>query len=182
MDILQALIAFIGVFVGSIFTILGIWITNRANLKKQEIQFEHEKQQNKEVLLRNRLEELYILSDKYFNTLVSHQLPLRMVMQGEMSFNDAIDLHIEWAKEKKFDFQRVEMIIEMYFSELQEPYNEVLEIRDRLSSISEGYKEQYKTGDYDGEKWLKLFQPRLEQLAQKTTEFKKELTLLIKNI
>lgn len=182
MDILQALIAFVGVLVGSIFTILGIWITNGANLKRLEIQLKHEKETNKENLVRDRLEELYILSDKYFNNLVSHQLPLRMVMKGEISFNAALDIHIEWGKEKKFDYQRVNMIIEMYFNELQEPYNEVLKIRDELNGISEGYKEQYKTGNHDGRKWLQLFQPKLEELTQKTANFRKKLTELIKNI
>lgn len=182
LDILQALIAFIGVLVGSVFTILGIWITNRANLKRLEIQLKHAKETNKENLMRDRLEELYILSDKYFNTLVSHQLPLRIVMRGEMSFNDALDLHIEWGKEKKFDYQRLDMIIEMYFNELQEPYNEVLKIRDELNNISEGYKNQYKTGDYDGKRWLDLFQPKLEQLTQETENFRKKLTELTKNV
>jgi hypothetical protein len=180
LDILQALIAFIGVLVGSLFTILGTWITNRANLKRLEIQLKHEKETNKENLMRDRLEELYILSDKYFNTLVSHQIPLRMVMKGEMSFKDALDLHIEWGKENKFDYKRVNMIIEMYFNELEEPYKEVLKIRDDLNDISEGYKEQYKNGDYDGKRWLKLFQPKLEQLTQKTESFRKKLTELIK--
>ncbi|NOR57904.1 MAG: hypothetical protein GQ474_05205, partial [Sulfurimonas sp.] len=82
-------IAFAGVFVGSLFTIFGIWITNQANLERLKIQLEYEKRTNKDNLIRNRLEELYILSDKYFNALVSHQLPLRMVMKGEMTFNDA---------------------------------------------------------------------------------------------
>ncbi|MBL0687394.1 MAG: hypothetical protein JJV94_06180 [Sulfurospirillum sp.] len=182
MDILQAPITFIGVLVGSIFTILGIFITNRANTKRVEIQHKHEKETNKENLMRDRLEELYILSDKYFNTLVSHQLPLRMVMKGEISFNDALDLQIERGKEKKFDYNRVNMIIEMYFNELQEPYSEVLKIRDELNNISEGYKNQYKTGDYDGRKWLDLFQPKLELLTQKTGNFKNKLTKFIKNV
>ena len=157
-------------------------MTNKANLKRFEMQLEHEKETNKVNLTRDRLEELYILSDQYFNALVSHQLPLRMVMKGEISFNDALDLHIEWGKEKNIDYQRLDMIIEMYFKELQEPYNEVLKIRDELNDISEGYKEQYKNGDYDGKKWLLLFQPKLEQLAQKTENFRNKLTELIKNI
>ena len=40
------LITFVEVFVGSLFTIFGIWITNQANLERLKIQLEHEKETN----------------------------------------------------------------------------------------------------------------------------------------
>lgn len=173
------LIALSGVLVGSTFTIIGTWLTNKANLRRLEIQLEHEKEITKENIIRSRLEELFILSDKYFNALISYQLPLRMVMKGEISFNDALDLHIKWSDESKDNFQRVDMIIEMYFTELKKPYNEILLIRDDLNILSEKYKKEYIEGNNDGQKYLNLFQPKLEELTKKITHFRKNIIKII---
>ncbi|WP_304546107.1 hypothetical protein [Sulfurimonas microaerophilic] len=171
-----------GVFIGSAFTLLGTWYTNKAHDKRFKSQFEYDDKIRQEILIREKLEELYIVSNKYFNTLISHQLPYRMVMEGELTFNQALDLIIEWGEKKDYEPQRLTMLINMYFPELKKQYDEILKIRNSLNDIKNAYKEQYKSGDIDGTKWLELFQPKLELLAEKTTEFEEKLTHLKINI
>jgi hypothetical protein len=65
------------------------------------------------------------------------------------------------------------MIIDMYFLELQKPFNEIIAIRDILNSIVYSYKIQYKTGDIDGSKWLEPFQSKLLKLSELITKFEK---------
>lgn len=174
----QAWVAFGGVLVGSIFTLIGAWVTNRANNQRLQIKFKYENKIRQEIILREKLEDLYLVSHKYFNTLLSHQLPYRQVMEGELTFNQALDLVIELGAKKDFEPQRVTMLIHMYFPELKNDYNKILKIRDNLAAITNGYKEQYKTGNIDGSQWLDLFQPEIELLAEKTTQFEEKLTQL----
>ena len=86
---------------------------------------------------------------------------------GELTFSQAEDLRINNNSKKDNDHHRVTMIIDMYFPELEKPFKEIMAIQDILNRIVSGYKEQYKTGNTDGVKWLALFQADLEELVKK---------------
>jgi hypothetical protein len=171
----QAWVIF-GTFIGSLFTLIGVWTTNQASTKRLKIQFEHDEKVRKESLLRGKLEDLFIVSHKYFNVLVTYHLPFKMVMKGEITFDQAHDLIIEWGNKKDYEPQQVTMLIAMYFPELKQDFEEIMEIQGTLVDVIESYKEQYKTGDIKGNKWFVLFQPKLELLAKKTTQFEEKLT------
>lgn len=167
-----------GTFIGSLLTILGVFLTNRSNNERLKIQLHHEKNTRRQELKRERAEELYVQSKKYLNALGVHYLPYKKVMKGELTFNQALDLTIDNGSKKDYDHHRVTMIIDMYFPELEKPFKEIMVIRDSLSRIKSGYKEQYKTGNTDGEKWLGLFQAELEEYSKKATEFEKLIASL----
>jgi len=170
---LQAITALAGVFLGSVFTLIGVWINNKENTKRLKLQFKHEEKIRQKTLEREYLEELYVISDKYFNTLISHFLPYRTVMKGELTFNEALDLNID--TKLNFDVQRVSMIIHMYFPKLENSYDEILKVREELNEIIFHYGEQYKNGNQDGSKWLLSFQPDLELISKKMQNFRDEL-------
>ncbi|MDD5463020.1 MAG: hypothetical protein PHG00_15540 [Methylococcales bacterium] len=65
-------------------------------------------------------------------------------MKGELTFNQALDLNIDNGSKRDFEPHRVMMIIDMYFPNLQKPFNEIMAKRDFLNRIVTGYKEQYK--------------------------------------
>lgn len=157
---------------------LGVWLTNHANTQRLRIQLEHERKIRKEELLRDRLEELYVLSNKYLDTLVSNYLPYRMVMKGQLTFNQALDMTIESTSKRDYDPHRVTMLINMYFSEIKPAFDEIMSIREKLNRIIDGYKEQYRTGDTDGSKWLELFQSLLEKLGVLTDGFHQHVVRL----
>lgn len=70
------------------------------------------------------------------------------------------------------------MLIDLYFLELKSPFDEVMAIRDNIGRLVDGYKQQVKTGDSDGDRWVKLFQPLLESLDVKTTQFENCIAVL----
>jgi hypothetical protein len=70
-------------------TLIGVWITNKANNQRLRIQLDHERKTKDEDIHRDKLEELYIVVNKFLDTLVVHYLPFRMVMEGEINFNQA---------------------------------------------------------------------------------------------
>ncbi len=168
----------VGTFIGSSLTILGVFLTNRSNNERLKIQLRHEKNTRRQELIRERAEELYVESKKYLNALGAYFLPYKKAMKGELTFNQALDLTIDNGSKKDYDHHRITMIIDMYFPELEKPFNEIMVIRDHLIRIKNEYKEQYKTGNTDGEKWLKLLQVDLEEFSKKITEFEKLIASL----
>ena len=165
----QAWIAIVTAVFTSGLTILGVSLTNNANTKRLRLQLEHEKEIKNEEMLRDRLEELYVTSNKYLDALIGYYLPYRMVMKGQLTFNQALDITIE--SKKDYDPHRVTMLINMYFPEVKPAFDEILGLREKLNRIVDSYKEQYRTGVIDGSKYLEVFQPLLEKLDELAAGF-----------
>lgn len=180
---LEAWVALVTAILTSALTLLGVWITNRSNSQRIKIQLEHDRKQKNEELKRERLEELYVQSKKYLNMLIMHYVPFRDVMNGEISFNQALDINIENGKTNDFEPHRVSMLIDLYFPELKLSFNSILELRDKLNILVDDYKEQYKLGRIDGQKWLPSFQFLLEEITEKAAIFDNEVVKIdINNI
>ena len=161
----------LGTLIGSFLTIVGVVLTNRSNTERLKTQLQYEQNVRRQELKRERAEELYVESKKYLNALGVHYLPYKKVMKGELTFNQALDLTIDNSSKRDFEPHRVTMIIDMYFPNLQKPFNEIMVKRDFLNRIVTGYKEQYKTGNTDGTKWRDPFQATLEELGEAITGF-----------
>jgi hypothetical protein len=91
-------------------------------------------------------------------------------MRGELTFSQAQEVIITTFSKKDYEPHRVTMLIDIYFPELKSPFQELIEIRDRLGAMIDGYKARYKTGDTDGSKWLEKFQPSFEELEKQATK------------
>lgn len=163
-------------------TLISVWVTNRSNDKRLHIQFEHERKVKKEEMLRTRLEELYVESNKYLNALGCYYLPYQTAMRGEITFNQALDITISSGSKRDYEPHRVTMLIGMYFPEVKSEFNEIMNIRSELNMIVNGYKEQYKRGDVDGSKWLERFQPLFEEFVKKVDRFEKIVTKVNINV
>jgi hypothetical protein len=72
------------------------------------------------------------------------------------------------------------MLIDLYYPELRPEFDKIMIIREKLNSIVDGYKEQYKRGDTDGSKWLEVFQPLFEQIGILAEGFDKHIVKLKK--
>ena len=70
----EAWIALVTAVLTSTLTLIGVWLTNSANNRRLKIQLDHERKIKEEELNRERIEELYIISNKYLNTLVTNLL------------------------------------------------------------------------------------------------------------
>lgn len=172
----QAWVALITAILTSALTLLGVWLTNRSHNQRLKIQLEHDRKKRNEEHLRDRLEELYVLSNKFLDMLVARYVPYRALMMGQISHDQALDMALKHSSKRDFEPHRVTMLIDLYFPSIKPAFQEILNIRDKLNEIIEGHKEQYKTGDTDGSKWLTLFQPLFEELARKTDSFSKVIT------
>ena len=92
-------------------------------------------------------------------------------MKGELTFNQTPDITIESGSKIDYEPHRVTMIIDIYFPQIKSKFDQMMEIRDKLNLLVDGYKEQYKRGNFDGTRWLDALQPLLERLGTLFDEF-----------
>lgn len=145
-------IGLLGVFLGSMMSILGVWLSNRSNLNQLYAQFKHEQDINKKDLNRERLEELYVLFSDWLSMFACICLSEFRVIQGDISYDNHLDNVINM--EPKYDFNRLEMIVYIYGHSLKPEYQKVIEARAELNEISAKFKDSYKSGDVDSKKYL----------------------------
>jgi len=84
----EAWVGLLGVVVGASISIFGVWLTNRSSIKQLIIQLQHEKATKTNAIKREKLEELYILVDKWLGGIFGHYLKLTLVMRGEIDYNE----------------------------------------------------------------------------------------------
>jgi len=177
-----AWVGLLGVVVGSALSILGIWLTNRANTKQLNIQLDYEKSTNSNLRKKEKLEELYVLIDKWLGAIFSDYLRLTLVMRGEIDYNQYLDQTIESGNQNNVDFSRLGMIVDIYGHELQSSYKTIIDARSELNDISIAHKRAYKNGDIDGSKYLKPYMDASIKIEELAELFKKEIAVYAKNV
>ncbi|CAM4308483.1 hypothetical protein [Pseudoalteromonas maricaloris] len=164
----------------SSLTLVGIRYTNKANNERLKIQLDHEYKIKRDDLIRSRLEELYVESRKYMNSMVSYYLPYRQVMEGELTYNQALDLTLEG--NYSHNPERVFLIMDMYFPELRESFTMVEKSNTKIREIQNAFKLQYKQGNPSGRNWLPMFQDALEALSSSAKNFEEHVTSIARKI
>lgn len=170
-----AWVGLLGALIGSLIAIFGMWLTNRSNIKQLKIRLDHENRIKNEDILKERLEELYILTENWLKSLLSNCLSLMMVMRGKIDYNQHLDIFIESDNKIKYDFSRIEMIIHIYVPGLKDSYEKVIASRGELVNIQNEHKIAYKKGDIGGEIFLKPYISAQHKLEKAGEEFKKRI-------
>src|SRR3546814_19546366 len=99
---------------GSLLTTVGVLLSNRANRQQLQLRLEHEERLTRERLLRDRLEELYVLVSHWINDMFADHARLTLVMRGHTDYNQYLNYHINTKTGEKGDFYRMKMIIGSY--------------------------------------------------------------------
>jgi hypothetical protein len=149
--VIMLLTAFGGIILGSTLT----FATNYVLQKSKMLQEEKSKKEN---LLREKLEDLYLLSEEYFNYKSRHYLTYIGVMEGNITMNQALDMQIEMGdSSNKNDPRKMQMLIDLYFHTLKDQYEIIVKQNETMNRVANDFKEQYKTGDFNGEKHLAIY-------------------------
>lgn len=178
----EALVGLVGVMLGAVISIFGVWITNRSCISQLRIQLEHEKNTTESTLQREKLEELYLLLDKWLNALFGQSRTLLLVMKGDLDYNQHLDIIIEDDKEKSVDFGRLRMIANIYGHALQPSYQKIINAKTVLNKIEDAHMHSYKIGDIDGRIYIKSYTDARNTLENLTLSFMKEVADHIKLI
>lgn len=166
---------------GAVGALVGVWVTNTGNDRRANMQSKEELGKERRTLTRERGEELYQHADKWQSNLRANSFVWLGVMEGHYTANDALDMEIRDNSNLKYDFGRIEMLVDVYFPNSREAFNAVIHQRDARGELLGKFKRSYKAGAEGGG-----FGPRLaesmNQLEQACRDFKKAVVEEIRDL
>lgn len=171
----EAWVGLMGVIIGAILSTFGVWLTNSASLKQLKIQLFHQKEEGKILIKRERLEELYILTDRWIGIFANQFLCLSLVMKGEIDYDQYFDMVIGEGKSGQVEFVRLKMILDIYGQEIKRDFQSIFDCRDEINDIISKHKERYNE---DGVNDSSYFEP----FATKSLEISKRGGLVLEKI
>lgn len=131
----QVLVVFATALLTAVVTLTSIYLTNLSQRKTEEAKFERNKEAERTNFKREKLEELYILFSKWDADMVSLSYFYLRVMTGEAQEEDALVSASKNQLSEKDYFQRILMMINLYFPELKDYFDEVLDTRENVWSF-----------------------------------------------
>lgn len=128
----QILVALVTALLTAAVTLTSVFLTNLSQRKTEEAKFVRNKETERTVFLREKLEELYLLFSKWDADLVSLSYLYLPVMTGEAQEEDALVSANKNKLSEKDYLQRILMMVNLYFPELKDYFDEVLEARENV--------------------------------------------------
>ncbi|KZY44181.1 hypothetical protein ABMY47_10205 [Pseudoalteromonas sp. BZP1] len=174
-------IGFFGVLIGAGLGFSGVIFANISSSARLKLQMEMEKQHERNVIKRERLEELYVLISKWINNAFSYYFNLTLVMKGKIDYNQYLDEIIEDGNSKKVDFQRIEMILNIYGRELLPLYEDILKSREKINNMASEHKNSYREGR-DCKSYIKPYSLLHKELELQVENLKLKLAELASDI
>jgi hypothetical protein len=93
---------------------------------------------------RKKLEELYFAVHSYCNTLFSANMIWPQVMRGEVTYNEANDFIIKNHDKEDKSHDMTQMLINIYFPELRQHLQAIMQRRDQINQIRSEFKKSYE--------------------------------------
>jgi hypothetical protein len=114
----------------------------------------------------SRLEELFILFKKWASNIDLIYINHARAMKGDMDYQVMLDMEIERCDKNYFDFNRLEMLINLYFPNIKPAYERLIETRTKANKFMLEYGNQYVGGNTDGRKFLAPFLDAQNEFSQ----------------
>jgi hypothetical protein len=99
-------------------------VTHRLNARKDQQEF-----------MRTKLEALFNAVRGFGKAYSASMMVWISVMDGKIPYDKGQDMYIEAMKGKPDDFGAIEMIVNIYFPELNFPFQSLVAKRDRVNSV-----------------------------------------------
>lgn len=135
-------VAVLAAVVTALSTLSGIRLANRAAERQLQMRLGHEDQKQQKEALRTRLEEIYQLVDQWSGAVVGHYITYRKVMEGQLTYNQALDITIN--STKTVNAARLFTLADLYFPKCHYLFAEIRGARDRAAKIEGDFKELYR--------------------------------------
>ncbi len=110
-------------------------VTFRLNARREDRQFRRE-----------RLEHLFQAFVGFCKLLEVTWSPYISVMTGKIDYNQALDMTIASRKDDERHFENIEMLVAIYWPDLQSHVDALKTVRDDASSLLREHKARYKVG------------------------------------
>ncbi|MBA2492279.1 MAG: hypothetical protein H0V34_11470 [Gammaproteobacteria bacterium] len=124
-------------------------------------------------LRRQKLESLFQAFNGYVTQLGSHWIPHMAVMAGKIDYNAALDMTAKGATVEPRHFETLEMLVAIYFPELQGHLDRLLTLRKRANDILEQHKSVCReSGPHDGSRSLSMMRAASTELDKLEEDFR----------
>ena len=177
---LPTILAWGGSLVTGIFTLLGVWFANRSSLRQLTAKLQHETDSERREVLRARLEELYSLVGRWAGEVVIHHVTYRKVMDGELTYNQALDITIE--NKPSIDANRMFTLAELYFPSAHDALEELKSLRDKAAAIQTTFKQGYKEDGQPSKKHAELRSHVLKAFNTAVEKYEQALSAHAKDV
>ena len=139
-----------GAIVGGTFTftvtVIGILIQGRQSMKVTKMNFDHEDRVSTETRRRKNLEELLVALKQWVEALTIEDMNYRKVMDGVLTYDQALDLTIQNGGSIRYDHNRIETLIALYFPRLEDTFRKVRAVQDQIMDVREDFRNRYAQG------------------------------------
>jgi hypothetical protein len=164
---------------GAAAALIGVWLTNVGNDNRAHLQAKTEREKERRNILRERGDELYQHAYRWAAQLRSDTLIWHGAMVGQYGVNEALDMEIAEFNDRKFDYGRIEMLVDVYFPEARAQLDSLLQHRDERSRYINAFKRSYKAGDLDGRTFAKQL---MDSVAAFEGEFKGFARIIVESM
>lgn len=108
--------------------------------------------------MRQKAEALYLAADEFGRMLGAHVVRHLPVANGQIDYNTMLDRFIADPPSKAAGGpETMEMLVRIYFPEIQTQLSTLLSARDRLSRVVSLHKQAWKDGVGVGPEWIEEF-------------------------
>lgn len=155
-------------------TILAVMVTSVFNLRVARLNIEAQSRQKAKELKLEKLEELYLLFDKWQLHLTSIYLHYLRCYRRQLEFNDVLDLVNKLTTLAPGEAQKYKMIMMVHFPSLTSVYEQVDAARGRLVPfLSDPLKNKLSAQDFEShqisfEQSCEIFKSNVSSLAHTT--------------
>lgn len=107
-------------FGGVVSAIVQGWIASRKARKE---------------LRQQKLEELFLATNRFCNMLTTHNLPMLRAMEGKIMYDEAKELEIKNVDKQDNSFEIMRMLVNIYFPELSPQFKNIVDRRGRINEV-----------------------------------------------
>lgn len=176
----EIFIALISVLVTAFVTLTSVYLTNRNNYNTLKIRLLSETSFKKYETHLKKLEELFLQVQNWETVLGDYYLRHSSAIKGEVSSREAWNSIIEKGKEYDFEIRKIEMLVYVYFQELKEDYEKIVEKTKGVSYVINKFEKINYSAKVSDNDLFKEFGAANLLLFTQMKEFKEEILLFSK--
>lgn len=128
----QILVALVTAILTAAVTLTSVFLTNLNQRKVEEAKFKRNNEAARANLKREKLEELYLLFSKWDADMMSLVFSYLQVITGKIREEDALVGASKNQMSEKDFLQRITMMINLYFPEIKNDFDGVLDARESI--------------------------------------------------
>jgi hypothetical protein len=163
-------------------TLIGVFITNKAQKERLELQITNENTVKNNELMREKLEELYLLFKEWTKYISITHMYYTEGVAGHLDYSSVMDLVLERGKENTENFDRITMLIDLYFPHLRDEYNIVETTQKSANEIISEYTKNHLDGMTGKRCLVQLFSSRQELFSQQSNIFQNIISQQAENL